>query len=119
MTLRELPKDVVLRSLAATADERCRHAQQLLIADERSSFTITDEPAALLRESLEMKYRIAKGAGRRIDGDAELLLSLADLGEEPVTGVFTQSRGEHANVYFRSSTLQVIGCVLMGKAGAP
>jgi hypothetical protein len=115
MTLRELSKDAVLGPLVGTKDERCARTQGLLAADARSSFTVADAPAALLRRNLETKFRIAKRGGMRIDGDAELLLALTDLGEELVTSVSTVAGGDDASVFFRSSTLEPIGCVLMAK----
>jgi hypothetical protein len=40
------------------------------MADPQDTFAVTDGPAVLMCENLEIKYRIARSGGRLIEGDA-------------------------------------------------
>jgi hypothetical protein len=83
------------------------------MADAREEFPAADAPAALLRESLEVKYRIAKSRGKTLDGDMDLLVALADLGSEPVTGVVASSGDAHVFLYLHAESLEPVGCVIV------
>jgi hypothetical protein len=85
----------------------------LLRADPRDEFTTTDSPAVLLRENLEPKHRIARQRGKVVHGDDELLVALADLGAEPVCGVFLDHDREHVAIYLRTSSLAPVGYVVV------
>src|SRR3989442_10085112 len=95
MSLRQLSKEAVLASLAPVAGDRYERCLELVRDDPRDEFTTTDAPAVLLRENLEPKHRIARSRGKIVCGDDELLVALADLGSELVTGVFVDSDGQH------------------------
>jgi hypothetical protein len=113
MTLRQLTKESVIAALEAGKDQRFLRFRMLLAEDPRSSFTTTESPAVLLRESLEMKHRVARMRGKNLVGDSELLVALSDLGTEAVSGVFVDSDTEHISLFLRASDLQPIGCVVM------
>lgn len=81
--------------------------------DERHGFNVTDAPANILKRNLETKYRVARKAGKVFEGDTDTLLGLTDLDEELVTGVSTDTGGAHFSAFFRSSTLELVGCVIM------
>jgi hypothetical protein len=111
--LRQLRKDEVLSVLTAVTDDRYQRCRELVANDPRDEFTTTEAPAVLLRENLEPKHRIARTRGKILHGDDELLVALADLGAELVTGVFVDSEGQHVALYLRATTLEPVGCVIV------
>ena len=66
----------------------------------------------LLRENLEIKFRIARSRGKVIE-DGDLLVVLAGLGSEPVCGVVLDHRGQHIALYLRATTLGPVGCTVI------
>jgi hypothetical protein len=113
VSLRELSKRELIESIDSSRVPRSRRCEQALIADPRDSFTATDAPAVLLRDNLEIKYKIAKEHGRLVLGGDDLLVALSDLGSELVTGVFMDMGNEHIALYLVSSTLAPIACVVL------
>jgi hypothetical protein len=111
MNLRHFTKQDVLDALAKAPDSRFEHCRVLLVADARQEFPAAEAPAALLLESLEVKYRIAKSGGKVLDGDQDLLVALTDLGDEPVTGVVMTDGDAQIFLYLRAGTLDPVGCV--------
>lgn len=114
MELQHLRKAQVLavRPIEAhnEALERCFAA---LEADARDAFMVDTAPAAVLRTSLEVKYRIARQRGKTFVGDNELLLALGDLDDDLVTSVFSDQGSEHFDVFLTGNPLQVVGAVIM------
>ena len=108
----ELTKTALLGALEAAGDhyQPCR---QRLAHDARSTFTTTNSQAGLLRETLEVKPRIARSRGKSLEGDGELLLALADLGSEPVYGIIVDSNDQYMALYLQASDLKPVGCVLV------
>jgi hypothetical protein len=117
MSLPHFSKQDVLEALAKAPNSRFERCRALLVADARQEFPVAQAPAALLRESLEMKYRIAKSRGLILDGDTDLLVALTDLGSEPVTGVVVDVGDAHVFLYLRAETLEPVGCVTVQDGG--
>lgn len=114
MTLREVSRDSLLaalgRPLTASVLDRCRAA---LVADGRASFATAAAPASVLLRSLEVKYRIARSSGREVEGAADLLLALHDLGDRPVAGVSSDVGLRHFSLYFQAWSLEPVGAVVV------
>jgi hypothetical protein len=111
MSLRQLPKTDVIAALRSAPAGRLNWCIEALAREPRDAFTTTEAPAVLLRENLEPKHRIARARGKIIRGDDDLLVALADLGSELVSGVFFDDERKHIALYLRATTLEPVGCV--------
>lgn len=111
MNLRLVSKNAVVAALSDASGTRYDRCIERLHEDPRHEFTITEIPAALLRENLEPKHGVARRRGKIVRGGDELLVSLSDLGTERVSGVFLDHEREHIAIYFLARTLEPIGFV--------
>lgn len=114
MTFREVTPDEVLAALGdGGEDSVLRACVAALRAYPRPFYTIGGSPAKAIRESLEVKYRIAASKGKTFIGDSEVLLRLHELGREPVAVVSAHHAGKNFFVYVIPSTLKPVGAVIM------
>jgi hypothetical protein len=84
--------------------------------DSVSSYTMPYQDADSLRETLELKYSIARQNGLTFAGEAEVFLRLSELGPELVTTITTDFDGALYLAFFRYQPLEYIGCVVMREA---
>lgn len=114
MTFREVLAGEVIKALGdGGEDSVLRACVAALRLHPRPSYAIGGTPADVLRETLEVKYRIAAGRGKTFIGDVELLLRLQELGSEPVAVVSAHHAGKNFFVYVHPLTLQPVGAVIM------
>ena len=108
-----------MRAIHAARDHRYEPLLEAMKHDPRDEFTTTEAPAVLLRENLEPKHRVARNRGKLLRGDDELLVALADLGSELVSGVFVDHEEQHMALYLRAATLEPVGLVIVEEAPGP
>lgn len=114
MTFREVSPDEILAAFGdGGGDHVLRACVAALRAHPRASYAIGGSPANSLRETLEVKYRIAASRGKTFVGDDELLLRLQELGSEPVAVVSAHDAGKNFYIYVTPSTLKPVGAVIM------
>jgi hypothetical protein len=117
VTFREVLADEVMKVLGdGGEDPVLRACIAALRLHPRPSYAIGGTPADVLRETLEVKYRIAASHGKTFIGDVELLLRLQELGSEPVAMVSAHHAGRNFFVYVHPLTLQPVGAVIMNDA---
>ena len=114
MTFREVTWDEIVSALGDAGEDpilgTCVTALQ---QHPRPSYTIDGTPAMVLRETLEVKYRLAASRGKRFIGDEEFLLRLQEMGSEPVAGVSAHHAGKSYFIYVTPSALKPVGAVIM------
>jgi hypothetical protein len=114
VTSREVSRDEVLAALGEGGEDSVlRACVAALRVHSRPSYAIGGSPANVLRETLEVKYRIAASRGKTFIGDDELLLRLQEFGSEPVAVVSAHHAGKNFFIYVTPSTLQPVGAVIM------
>jgi hypothetical protein len=113
LKLPQLPRSQALAAIRASTDADTSRCLEAFEQDSASSYSIPDEPAGRLRETLELKYGIARGHGLTFTGDSEVFLRLSELGPEPVAMITTDFDGAMYIAFFRCQPLEYIGCVVM------
>jgi len=117
VTFREVTWDEVVAALGdAGEDPVLRACVTALRQYPRPSYTIDGTPATVLRETLEVKYRLAASRGKRFIGDEDFLLRLQEMGSEPVAGVSAHHAGRNFFIYVTPGTLKPVGAVIMEDA---
>jgi hypothetical protein len=106
-------------ALRAAEDLDCSRCLEAFEQASVSGYTVGDEPAATLRETLEVKYSIARRRGLTLTGDREVFLRLSELGPEPVNIISSHFQGAHYVAFFRPRPLRCIGCVVMREQPVP
>ena len=114
MTFREVGRDEVLEALGDGGDDSVlRTCVAALRADAQAVYTVGGSPAKILRETLEVKYRLAASRGKTFIGDDDLLLRLRELGNDLVSIVSAHRAGGHFFIFVMAGTLKPVGAVIM------
>lgn len=114
MTFREVLADEVIKVLGDGGEDPVLRACVAAVRlHPRHSYAVGGTPADVLRETLEVKYRIAASRGKVFLGDVELLLRLQELGSEPVAVLSAHDASKNFFIYVHPGTLQPVGAVIM------
>ena len=115
----ELPRSEAVAAIRAAEDVDFPLCLEAFEKDSVSSYTMPYEAGGSLRETLELKYSIARQNGLSFTGDAEVFLRLSELGPELVTMITTDFDGAMYLAFFRYQPLEYIGCVVMREQPGP
>jgi hypothetical protein len=116
MTFEKIDKARVLAVIDALGrSQLVEFARTSVLSDERDSFTVAAEKADVLRNTLEIKFSIARSQGKMIDGDLDLLVELHELGQQNVSAVVLGMPSDTLMIYMTAVDLDPIGVVRIGR----